>query len=303
MGSLGEPNMLGGTLLLLCIATAHQAVHYSLVSGRGVKLFGTSWAPTSSPLGLVYISHGYGEHMGYYHQLGKALAEAGLFVFGHDHEGHGKSDGERVNIPDFQIYVDDVFQDIQNQKQVYSGLPVFLFGHSMGGTIALLAVMEKRHFFQGLVLTGPLVRSDNTHGVLSPVNRVLAKVMTVISPSFQAGGVIEPSEVTSNQVVIKQIKKDNLFWKGQYKARHTHASFRALDKVNSQFGKVVTPFLVLHGLEDTITQPEGSKALVAGARSRDKQLVTLARKKHHLIQETDGYKVIRRIVGWITARI
>jgi len=266
-------------------------------------LFGTSWAPSTSPLGLVYVSHGYAEHMGYYHQLGKALAEAGLFVFGHDHEGHGRSGGERVNIPDFQIYVDDVFQDIQNQQQKYSGLPVFLFGHSMGGAIALLAVMERRHFFQGLILTAPLVRSDNTHGLLSPVNRVLAKVVTVFSPSFQAGGVIEPSEVTNNQLVIKQIQQDNLFWKGQFKARHTDASFRALDELNRQFSKVVIPLLVLHGLEDTITQPEGSKALVEGSRSRDKQLVTLAKKKHHLILETDGYKVIRRIEGWITARI
>ena len=58
-----------GKWMISCLIQAHQAVHYSLVSGRGVKLFGTSWTPTSSPLGLVYISHGYGEHMGYYHQV------------------------------------------------------------------------------------------------------------------------------------------------------------------------------------------------------------------------------------------
>ena len=44
--------------------------------------------------------------------LGNALADAGLYVCGHDHVGHGRSGGERVNIADFQLFVDDVFEDI-----------------------------------------------------------------------------------------------------------------------------------------------------------------------------------------------
>ena len=54
-------------------------------------------------------------------KLGTAMAKAGLVVFGHDHEGHGHSGGERVNIEDFQHYVDDVFDDIRQQTNTYSG--------------------------------------------------------------------------------------------------------------------------------------------------------------------------------------
>ena len=114
-----------------------ESSNYGFVNSRGVQLAGKIWAPDGfpSPLGLVYISHGYAEHMQYYSQvgfyrdqgmyesiqLGNALADAGLYVFGHDHEGHGRSGGERVNIADFQLFVDDVFEDINLQTKIFPG--------------------------------------------------------------------------------------------------------------------------------------------------------------------------------------
>lgn len=245
--------------------------------------------------------------MGYFHPLGTALAKAGLVVFGHDHEGHGHSGGERVNIEDFQHYVDDVFDDIRQQTNTYSGLPIFIFGHSMGGTIALLATMERQHLFKGMVLTGPLVTSPDTHGPLSMFNRLLAKVATVFAPSLQAGTslnyLVNTKEVARDKTVIRRMDGDPLFWKGQYKAKQTYAIFRALDTVNRQFGRVVTPLLVLHGSEDTIALSTGSRALVAGVRSKDKQFRELKGGKHHGILDYGGDEVIRSIVHWILARL
>lgn len=45
--------------------------------------------------------------------------------------GHGKSEGDRVHIEDFQIYVRDVIQHIGILKAKYGDVPFFLFGHSM----------------------------------------------------------------------------------------------------------------------------------------------------------------------------
>eukprot|EP00092_Neocalanus_flemingeri_P100419 GFUD01128256.1.p1 GENE.GFUD01128256.1~~GFUD01128256.1.p1 ORF type:complete len:228 (+),score=30.40 GFUD01128256.1:65-685(+) len=173
-------------LLAIIVKAKGEISSYRFVNRRGVQLSGTQWTPRGVPVGSVYISHGYAEHMEYFHKLGNALAQAGFFAFGHDHEGHGHSGGERVNIEDFQHYVDDVFDDILLQREHGPGLPTFIFGHSMGGAIALLATMEDQYFFKGIVLTGPLVRSNDTHGPLSIFNRGLAKVASAFSPSFQA---------------------------------------------------------------------------------------------------------------------
>ena len=125
---------------------------YSFDSGRGTEIKGVTWLPASEPVGLVYISHGYGEHMDNYDELGSTLAGAGLAVFGHDHDGHGVSGGERVNIEDFENYVEDVFRGCQVNKLRYPNkeLPIFIFGQSMGGLITLLAVLQRPNYFSSI---------------------------------------------------------------------------------------------------------------------------------------------------------
>ena len=45
--------------------------------------------------------------------------------------GHGQSDGERAQVSNFDCYVRDVFQHIDQVTAINSGIPVFMFGHSM----------------------------------------------------------------------------------------------------------------------------------------------------------------------------
>ena len=41
-----------------------------------------------------------------------------------------------------------------------AGLPMFLYGHSMGGMIALHTLTRNSAFFRGVVLEGPLIIPD-----------------------------------------------------------------------------------------------------------------------------------------------
>ena len=61
--------------------------------------------------GLLFLCHGYGEHLEWYGELAAHLAsEKHLLVFGHDHIGHGLSDGERAVVSNLdEVYVNDVF--------------------------------------------------------------------------------------------------------------------------------------------------------------------------------------------------
>ena len=80
-----------------------------------------------------------------------------LFSFGHDHVGHGKSDGKRVYIESVDHYVDDVIQHCMKMAETYPDLPTFIIGHSMGGMITLRAVLRFPSFFNGMILNGPLI--------------------------------------------------------------------------------------------------------------------------------------------------
>ena len=92
-------------------------------------------------------------------------------MFGHDHVGHGASQGKRAYIEDVDHYVDDVIEHCSLQKvakrmkkntysslkEKHPNLPLFLIGHSMGGMIAIRVVVRYPKMFQGMILNGPLV--------------------------------------------------------------------------------------------------------------------------------------------------
>lgn len=301
---MGSMYSLSFLLVLLSHYVESERSNYSFWSRRGTKITDVKWTPEGrSPLGLVYISHGYGNHMDYLEKLGEALSEAGFVAFGHDHEGHGLSGGERVNTADFQHYVDDVFQDSEIQRKHLQKLPVFIFGHSMGGAITLLSVLQKPYYFKGMVLTGPLIKNDGGYGPGNLFNRILAKVANTFSPSFQAGKPIIAEKSSRIPGVIQQLRGDNLRWSEKFKARHTDAAFKAMDKINRNLHQVRTPFLVLHGSRDSVTWPQGSRDLVSRARTRDKQLIILPGRLHHILLDIGGDEEISRIVQWITDRV
>ncbi|XP_030658031.1 monoglyceride lipase isoform X5 [Nomascus leucogenys] len=131
-----------------------------LVNADGQYLFCRYWKPTGTPKALIFVSHGAGEHCGRYEELARMLMGLDLLVFAHDHVGHGQSEGERMVVSDFHVFVRDVLQHVDSMQKDYPGLPVFLLGHSMGGAIAILTAAERPGHFAGMVLISPLVLAN-----------------------------------------------------------------------------------------------------------------------------------------------
>ncbi len=92
---------------------------------------------------VVQVNHGLAEHATRYARFADFLAGRGFHVYAHDHRGHGETtapdtpprmfarrDGAAKVIADVVAVHDLIAGD-------HPGLPVILFGHSMGGQIAL----------------------------------------------------------------------------------------------------------------------------------------------------------------------
>jgi alpha-beta hydrolase superfamily lysophospholipase len=60
------------------------------------------------PRHIVILAHGYGEHLGRYEHVAQFLVQRGAVVAGPDHVGHGRSGGERVEVSDYDLVVDDL---------------------------------------------------------------------------------------------------------------------------------------------------------------------------------------------------
>ncbi len=103
---------------------------------------------TGTPRGVVQICHGLAEHSARYERFASALVAAGYHVYIHDHRGHGTNIGAHTPRGMFAqkhghlVAIQDVRALNQHIHEEHPGLPVVLFGHSMGGLIALNYMMD-----------------------------------------------------------------------------------------------------------------------------------------------------------------
>ena len=135
------------------------------LSGHAGSLHVRSWEH-EDPTHLVVIAHGYGEHIGRYDHVAAAFVARGASVHGLDHVGHGRSEGERALIVDFDLVADDLHGLIQDVRGGHPDRPVFLVGHSMGGLIATRYAERHGEGLAGLVLSAPLVGNPGTGALL-----------------------------------------------------------------------------------------------------------------------------------------
>lgn len=80
------------------------------------------------PRALVFIVHGAGEHCERYDWVAQRLVAEGYSAFALDHQGHGRSEGERHDVLQFDDYVDDVIQFVDLITAEYKDTPLFLMG-------------------------------------------------------------------------------------------------------------------------------------------------------------------------------
>lgn len=252
---------------------------------------------------LIFLSHGVGEHCSRYEEFAQVLAKQGFLVVAHDHVGHGRSEGERVQISSFSIYVADVLKHIDEASVNNGGLPIFLFGHSMGGTIAILCAMERPHFFTGLVLSAPAILANPETATRCMI--FLGKIVSRIAPSFQVVGSENYSALSRDPDQVAALSMDPLGWKGGLKAQWAMAIHDAMEKIKENIHKFKWPFLVLHGDADQLAMVEGSVMLEEKAASKDKTKKIYPGFYHKLLNEPeeDRALVMNDIVSWINQRL
>jgi len=261
---------------------------------------------------LVFLSHGFSEHLGLYTEIGNLLAGRGMIVFGHDHIGHGESEGKRAYIENVDHYVDDVIQHCMLMQDKYPNLPLFLIGHSMGGMIAVRAVLRHPGFFKGMILNGPLIVPGPQIGPIdfrsTPIRTFISKtvlqLLSWIIPNVPIG---RPNLniITSDKQAQAMMSKDALRWTGGCKVMLLLAFVYCLDDNINQLTDVITPFLIVHGDNDKLCNPIGSELLYRRSKVEDKSLKIFPGACHQLFLEINNtrYQVFDQIQKWIEARL
>ena len=227
----------------------------------GTKIFAQYWAPEGETKAVVCQVHGFGEHSSRYDHVAELLNENGIALYGYDHYGHGKSEGGRGYIPNYDILMEEIDLCIDHAKAQFPDVPVFLYGHSWGGNITLNYLIRKKPHVKGAVVTGPWLRLYDEPGGFQ---QMLAKIMNVIWPSLAQNSNISVEELSYDTSVGEAYAEDPLVH-GKITPRLFVCTTEAAEYALNNATQVTVPLLLAHGQDDKICHPQGTEDFVSKA--------------------------------------
>lgn len=269
---------------------------FSLPSVTGGQLAAASWIP-SHPRAIVVVIHGHAEHLGRYQLLVTELVAHQYAVYGLDHHGHGRSSGVRGLARRFDAFVDDVETVVDRARSEHPSLPVEVFGHSMGGLIAVRYALRHNDDLAALVVSGSALVIDE--GVRE-LDRKLGSVLARVAP---AAGIPRSNEdkLSLDPYISAQFGIDHRTNHGPTRAATAIGMVDAGSDARSRANSLTLPMLILHGGADNLTYPSGSQALYDAAASTDKTYYVLPDLKHEILNESSRHETVARILTWIDA--
>ena len=245
-------------------------------------------------LASVLIVHGLGEHSGRYDQVARRLAGKGIDVHGFDLRGFGASGGRRAWVDRWSDYHDDVEARLVQVRELARGRPVVLYGHSMGGLVALGYVLTSRPKPDLLVLTAPALDAQ-----VPEWKRRLAQVLSGVVPRLQIRNGFDGSVLSRDPTVGAAYLADPLTY-GRTTLRLGGEMVREQERIRSSLDQLTVPTLVLHGAQDTLVPPAASEPLAAlpGVTR-----VLYDGLRHEVHNEPEWESVLGDVVAWITQHL
>ncbi len=122
-----------------------MAKEYAFLSITGLSdIYAKSWAPAGGQevTAVFQILHGMAEHVTRYDAFASYLCAQGFAVFANDHIGHGRSAANDEELGYFgeengwKAFARDAKALTDLARREYPGVPVIVFGHSMGSFVA-----------------------------------------------------------------------------------------------------------------------------------------------------------------------
>ena len=257
------------------------------------------WKAAAPARGVVVVVHGLRDHSVRYDALAEALVKQGFVVFAQDMRGHGRSGGDRQRLDSMDELVADVHLEVTEAKKRNPGLPLFVFGHSLGGLISTTYAVKHGDELAGLVLSGPALKL--LPGV-SGGDKAGARLFSTLIPGLKVQA-LDDTTFVREAAAKKALADDALVDHANLPARSAAMALDAIDFIQAHLAEVKVPFLVMHGTADTATNPEGSVELHQKAASTDKTLKTWEGVSHDLLHEPERQQVIELVTSWVVARL
>ena len=275
----------------------HEDGNFS--NSDGLSIYYQYWRPQTPARAVILIVHGAGEHGARYIRFAEHFTGQGYAVVALDHPGHGRSQGTPGHIDDFNQYLQTLRQFHQQVVADFPDLPVILLGHSMGGLISSNYLLDHQSEFVGCVLSGPAIKTDLEPGFLQ---MLLIRLLARITP--KAGALqLDANGVSRDPAEVELYVNDPLVHHGKMSACKLRELFAGMNTIQARAGEITLPMLILHGGDDAMASPEGSRFLDSHISSADKTLKIYPGLYHEIFNEPEREQVFADVQDWCEAHL
>jgi alpha-beta hydrolase superfamily lysophospholipase len=249
---------------------------------KDFKIYYQMWLPGEEPRTILLIAHGFGEHSGRYQNVVNHFVPLGYAIYALDHRGHGKSDGERVQVDHFTDYLKDLktFFDIVRRRHPES--EIYLIGHSMGASISTAYASIYQQELAGLVLSGGGLATDKVPPRIGPL--VLHETLSR-----------DPS-------VVEAYVNDPLVFHGTPPTGRDSAMVQMREQLPEMANKIRLPILIMAGAASPLGDGPRSEALYERVSSPDKTLKLYPELMHEIFNEPEYPEVLEDMEEWLKSQ-
>jgi len=275
--------------------------NFAWTASDDLEIKGFEWE-VEQPKAILCLVHGMGEHAQRYEELAGFFNQNDISVISFDHRGHGTSAGPRGHVRDYDILLESVDTLLEKAKEKYPDTPLFVYGHSMGGNVAVNHALRrqqgKEKTAHGYIITGPWLQLE----IAPPaVKLLIGKLMRRIYPRFIEKTKLDASLLSHVPEVVEAYKADPLV----HDSLSTSFFFSCQDAAEwalNNAEKLEIPMLLMHGELDKITSAKGSETFA----ERAGELVTLKLWEglyHEIHNENERQDVYQFSLDWINEQL
>lgn len=264
---------------------------------NGLELFYQSWVPEGKPRGVLALVHGECDNSGCFRSVIAHAVPRGFAVYAFDLRGHGRSDGLRGHVRQFDLYHGDVQAFLGRVYNEQPGLPIFLMGFSIGGLIVADYMLRQPPGLRGVILMSVPFKPSGATWLLT--SRLFAPIL----PRLRLNLKQDPQQLTRDMKVIASEREEAQGRNSYITARWGAEVARTIKWVNAHADMARQPLLIQHGTGDLLYDVDGAREFYEDVLWADKTLKIYAGAYHALYNDLDRAQVISDLVDWMEAHL
>jgi alpha-beta hydrolase superfamily lysophospholipase len=243
--------------------------------------------------------HGHGTHSRRYDDWFSAFLNEGFAVITFDLRGHGRSEGKQGTIHRYIEYLEDTTILVQKAGEIFAGLPVILYGHSMGATIVL------SYLGKGINLPDLAVLASAWLDLVQPPGKFKSLAIWLadtIIPQVTINTGLKAKDFAPGTTPAEPPKERDPLMHKRISARCFREVQRACKKISAESLPANLPLLFMHGSDDKVSSPDATERL-AGSMTRQATYVEWEGAPHQLHAWEQNERVTRFTIDWINKQL